>query len=201
MTKTQKLAKKRSNYGYIYYGPPGNTEMKWKVKLENGKVDVNVDGHVFHALRTSAGSTFGCHLANCIMSAENRRRFGHPVLIASVNKQTLIIITKFTPNNPNYDAVGVLYHHRHGQFVDLNDTKEAKKRLKEDPDYFEREFTFLAPRRHTSNPTGGHRATYAPVGEGSLRALAPRGALQRAVKAGIVAAPVARAMRGSGLAA
>jgi len=170
----------------VHYGPP-HKNLFWKVKCKNATKDVTIKGKQLHALNGKAGFTIGCHISNCAMDEENKKAFDpHRVLIASVSKSRLVIVTDIEGDS----AHGVLYEHDYGKFVDMNDNKKDNKYIQAHPDFFERDFRFKAPRRRTKDTRGTHEKKAGPA----RKAVVPLGALRRAVKAGLVSQPVAEAL-------
>jgi len=182
-----KLADKRQQRVKVYFGPDGNPNLFWNIKVKNATKDVNISGKMIHALNGASGLTVGCHLSNAVADAENRDAFGHDVKLVVVTKTRMVAVTRITGGLP---SEGILYHHKLGKFVDLNDTKKSKAFIKNNPDFFEREFAFLAPRKRPPEKKGGHGRA-APGTEKSRSAVIPNGAMRRAVKAGLIAKPVA----------
>lgn len=152
----------------------------------DAKRDVRINGTVRDVLRGIAGHTIGCLLSNC--GTSNKSAFPHPVLLVSVTPKNFIVVTKIRKNNW---ADMVLYHHSYGMYVDLNDRGVAKKIVKERPAWAEKEFLLRRPSRGNGRPGSSGQHT----GGGHKKPYAPKGALGRAVKAGLIAPGVARSLQ------
>jgi hypothetical protein len=173
----------------IYYGPPGNQDLFWTVKVQPATKAVTINGSLEHALAGMKGSTIGCHMSNCAMA--NERAFGHPVLLAVFTKKTCIIVTKIKDGVPSH---GIEYYHDYNNLVMLNDRDNFKKYIKAHPELANRTFTLRPPSKaKQSRPNIGSDN---PRGRGTItgekRAYAPRGALSRAVDAGLINTAVAK---------
>lgn len=181
--------KLRANKAKIYYGPPGDEDLFWSVKVRESSKGVRLNGSIADAMAGEPGLTIGCHLSNC--AQRNSKAFPHPALMASFTKTTALIVTKIKNGVP---VEAVRYYHPYGYLVDLNDTDKTKKYLKEHPELAEKSF-YLRPsisyKKKGSQPTG--RATGPRTG--AKRAYAPRGAVRRALKAGLLNEGVAGAIK------
>lgn len=182
---------KQRNNRRIYYGPEGReTSLWWTVKVSPAKSSVNINGEVLHALRATPGVTIGCGLSN--MAVDNAEAFPHPVYLASFTKSTALLVDRL--NKDGSPAHAVLYQHRYKHITDANDARTLKRMVKEDPTVMQREFTLSVPRQ--SNPSGKTAGQTPRDRKGSRgndgKTFMPRGALQRAVRAGRVGAHVAR---------
>jgi hypothetical protein len=176
----------------IYYGPPGSTEPYWNVKVKPATKSVRINGTLEHAIRGISGATVGCTLSNC--ADANKKAFGHEFIMAVFTKKTCIIITKMRNGEP---SEGIEYYHDYSDIVMLND-KGLKKHFKDNPHLVERTFTLRPPekvrvRPNSERPSGPRVAN--PTGE--KRSFAPRGAMERAVTAGLLGKGVARALSGA----
>jgi hypothetical protein len=169
----------------IYYGRDEEGEpLFWTVKVRDGKRKVNMNGSLADAMAGAAGTTIGCHLSVCCQrnAAEFEKQAGHACKMASFTSNTALIVTKIKNGQP---VEAVRYAHSYGQLVALNDTDPKKNYLKKTPDLVEREFTLKPPQKravpgaHNSKNVSAERA-------GSKRQMVPRGALKRAVDAGLV---------------
>jgi hypothetical protein len=82
----------------------------------------------------------------------------------------------------------VRYEHDYAHLVDLNDTDKEKTFIKEHPEEVEREFTLRAPppskRNKNKRKSGDHGKPTDPIPERSQKI--PRGALRRAITAGLI---------------
>jgi hypothetical protein len=83
----------------------------------------------------------------------------------------------------------VRYAHSYGHIIDKNDDKTLKKMVEEKPDIMERSFTLRVPKptrvgnTHNTIPTRSNKA--------SPRTITHRGALARAIKAGLLSTEAA----------
>ncbi len=168
----------------IHYGTP-EVPLWWMVKTTDAKHNVTINGTLMDALTGAPGQTIGCHLSNCVV--RNQDVFPHPVYWAAFNKRTAQVIDKITNGSPSH---AVRYQHTYGDLVDLNDTDRTRRTIQENPELVERKFTLLVP--HKSKTKGGSRKHGHDTGQHSPRV--PRGALARAIKAGLVSATLPRSM-------
>jgi hypothetical protein len=173
--------------------------MYWNVKVRDATKEVLVNGTLLDAMRGTPGTTIGCHLSNSACNRRNRAAWEEahaPPRIMSFSASRAIAIlewTKGTLRGRPYDAIGVEYAHNLGYYTDLNDKCPSKTYLAEHPEIADLEIRLRPPRRRTSEddkregrspPTG--RST------GERRSGAPKGALLRAQKAGLIPASVVR---------
>jgi hypothetical protein len=181
-------ASKRRKFKKIFYGPPGNTELFWKVKIKPATKPVRINGTLDHALSGLKGRTVGCHMSDCAMG--NKSAFGHPVLMAVFTRKTCTIITKLRDGKPDE---AIEYYHDYSDLVMLNDKDEFKKHIRANPHLANRTFILRPPEKIRPGRPGGVFPRAAAT-TGSKRSYAPRGALKRAVDAGFVDIGVAKAL-------
>jgi len=200
----------------IYYGPDENPcAFWWDVEWENAKKTVKINGTLEHAIEGIAGSSIGCRLSNCAIDVENQSAFPHPVHIAAFYKTTALIVDKLAKNGTPCHAV--VYEHEYGNFVDLNDVSNLE------PVYKDRSFVLRAPSQRKKVPVQKPQAANEFAVEIPFSALKPskaskadeitehsvevftpssspkhaaafKGAMGRAVKAGILGRPAAGQM-------
>ena len=179
---------KKSKTARIYYGPKGH-EMKlyWTVKVRDATSSVYVTGNILHALNSHAGVTIGCSLSNVAMAS--KRAFPHPVHLASLTKSTALIVDSKKRNGE--PATAVRYKHSYGKMIDLNDDSKIKDIIKNNPDLVERQFHLRPPKPRSEASLKGKNTNTGHCNAG--KASVPRGALARAVRAGLAnAAAVAQ---------
>ncbi len=149
----------------------------WRVKIEEGRHIVRINGAVEDAVKGKPGVTIGCHLSNC--AKRNARAFPHPCLMASFTKSRVIVVTRIKNGVPTH---GVRYVHEYSDLVELNDTDFEKEYVKKHPELVERQFTLYPPGpRKKRGESGNHDHD-----DGSKKSSTPRGALARAIDAGLV---------------
>jgi hypothetical protein len=117
----------------------------------------------------------------------NSACFPHDVYFASFTKSSAYIVDKLDKKGQPYSAVR--YGHRYGYLTDQNDAGTLKKMVQEDPLLMERPFTLRPPRKQSEGRPAGDRT--AMDKQRISRVFAPKGALARAVKAGIISKAVA----------
>src|SRR5512143_2216920 len=169
----------------IFYGPPGNEELYWTVKIKLATKPVRIEGTLEDAIAGFMGSTIGCHLSNCATAKANARAFDHPVLMAVFTRKTCIIITKVKNGVP---SEGVEYYHDHSNVVMLNDRDEFKTYIKAHPELANRTLSLRPPEKAKAQAIGRPSGPSKPTGE--KRAFAPRGAMLRARDAGFLSEAV-----------
>lgn len=195
MVKRRKKAKAKKT-ARIYYNEPGMEPLWWTVEVSDATRPVKAESTLADALKGVPGCTIGCHLSNTVK--RNSSRFPHPVILAAVTKNAMLVVDRFKKGEPCH---AWRYVHHMGKLVDLNDTDKTKRVIKAMPKLAERELTFHPPHKRYARPQseGVRPRGNLPgnvgnvVGPKSPRVV--KGALQRAVKAGLIAAPVARALR------
>lgn len=167
----------------VYYGPDDNEHsLYWDVEVRDATRTVRVNGELSHALRAHKGVTIGCAIS--ITAQENPDAFPHKVLLASVTKRTMIVIDKLQSRKKGPPIVtGVLYYHAYPELTEMNDDGTLKKLVQERPDLIARQLTFTPP-PDQSKSRGKH--TGLNPEKKPKRPYIPRGALGRAVRAGIV---------------
>jgi hypothetical protein len=180
MSKRKTTHGRRKHTARIYYGvnPSSGEALFWTVRVTDARQPVTLSGSVLDALKGQRGSVIGCHLSNCAM--RNANQFPHPCKFAAFTKATALVVTKIAGGKP---TEAIRYRHAYGRLVDVNDTKLTKAYVTKHPELAERQFTLRQPQ---------NGAAYVPhpqkhrEGDGSKSAKIPRGALARAVKAGLV---------------
>lgn len=179
--------KKKVNTRRVCYGEwKANGEpATWLVRVKPATSRVEFDSTIAQAMSGHAGRTVGCHLSICAQNHPDV--FPHNFLLASFTKSTAIIITKMVKRKSAkrfWDAEGVLYAHSHRYLVNLNDYDKGKEFLRKNPDVAERKIYLRPPRVDAT----GTIVEGKPVGKPGLRfaAHAPRGALARAITAGLI---------------
>lgn len=193
----------RKNRSRITLGIPGSkTALSWLVPTKRAKKPVAINGDISHALQGAAGVSVGCALSNCVLS--NKDAFPHPVIFAAVYKSKVFIVSKLDSNGHPKECIE--YDHRYGHITDANDARTLKKMVKEQPELMARPFTLRVPlnrtvekRKWADRPEEVKRKIKAnekangTSGTSKARgaAVAERGALRRAVRAGLVAPGVA----------
>lgn len=180
----------------IYYGPPGFERSKWwTVKVRDAKQDVTLNGRMEHVLKSRAGVDVGCTVSNMGADEKNSSAFPHPVHYVVVHKNSALVVDSLKKNGDPKTAV--LYAHSYGAIVDKNDDRSIKKFALEHPDIIERSFTLRVPRKsvapHGPNGTWANESKR-KHGTGP-RSYMPRGALRRAVKAGLIGNHIAEQMK------
>jgi len=164
----------------IYYGlnPETGERLYWTVKVRPADRVVDIDGTLLDAVRGERGTVIGCHLSNC--AKRNADAFPHPMKLAAFTRSTCLIVTKLSRGQP---SEAIKYSHSYGNLVELNDTKISKRYISKHPELCERQFRLRPPRR--MRPTGRmHTNTGATPHK--KRAFVLKGALRRAVDAGLV---------------
>jgi len=175
----------------IYFGPPGHERAAyWTVKISRARKPVLINGSVLHALKAHAGVTIGCALSLTATDPANKRNIPHPVFLASFTKSSALLVDRLKKDGTPMHAVW--YGHSYPWIVEQNDKGTLKELVKEDPSLMEREFALRPPRLHRPGVGGGGART----GKGTNRATATlhRGAMARAVSAGIIGKHVAEQM-------
>jgi len=172
--------RKRKRTARIYYGQNLDSKERlfWTVPFTEAKETVEIDGSVLDAIRGVRGTTIGCHLSNC--AKRNSKQFPHPFVMAAFTKSTAFIITKIKKGKPTH---AVKYDHSYGDLVELNDKEITKSFVATHPELTDRKFR-LRPCRPFRGEQRHHGNTGATNHE--KRAIVPRGALKRAVDAGLV---------------
>jgi hypothetical protein len=92
---------KKKHKARIYYGPPGNEKaLYWEVKVTNATKQAVINGSTAHALAGHRGMTIGCALSNA--AVDNAEAFPHDVFLAVVTKSTMLLVDKMGPNGPTH---------------------------------------------------------------------------------------------------
>lgn len=186
MNKRKKAHGRPKHTARIYYGanPASAEALYWPVRVKHATKGVQINGSVIDALKGARGTVIGCHLSQCAM--RNADHFPHPCKFAAFTRTTALIVTKIKGGKP---VEAVLYNHGYSRLVDLNDTDISKKYVHDHPELADRKFTLRPPQKtRKANPPRGtqeHRN-----GDGTKSAVVPKGALRRAVQAGLVSAGV-----------
>jgi hypothetical protein len=170
----------------IYYGPKGReTSLWWTVRVRDAKTNVEMNGSTYNALVGLSGQTIGCALSNVAFDEKNRRLFPHGCHLVYVVKSRVIVIDSLKKNGmPN---TGVRYNHSYRHITDANDAGTLKKMVRENPAVMERSFLLRAPKKRSKASLQKGASGHAPgTTRKSSRVFIPRGALARAVKAGLI---------------
>jgi hypothetical protein len=175
----------------IYNGPPGHEKTSyWTVKISDAKQAVVISASVMHALQAYPGVTVGCGLSMAAVDPVNASAFPHPAYLASFTKRTALIVDK--KDKAGQPCHAVRYEHYYGHITDKNDNRTLKRLVKEDPSIMDREFVLRPPHKRSGSGVGSGKTPPEKRGVGDHgKAFAPRGALLRAVKAGIIGEHVA----------
>ena len=169
----------------IYSGPPGHVgTISHLVKCRDAKTKVTINGSVEDVLKAHPGVTVGCALSNAAVA--NAQAFPHPVILAYFTRSTVLVVD--TLNKHGHPTTAVRYAHPYNRIVDLNDKRTLKTLVKENPTIIVRQFE-LRPPRVRVHGTGTHKP-FMNV-RTVARAFLPRGAMSRAIKAGLMSAPYA----------
>jgi hypothetical protein len=177
---TKRKAKPRKTRR-IYYGPDAKPLFKWwDVKVSDAKQKVTLPGNVRALFKGRPGNTLACGIAN--LGRAHRDAFPHPMFLLSVNQTTALAVDKLNKKKDPMHAV--LYRHNAGHIVDMNDRGAFKKLDKIDPKIVERP-VILSPPKHTTRPNRIGPAI-APDRPPHEKKHVMRGALARAIKAGLV---------------
>lgn len=178
----KKSKKRKSRYVKIYYKEPSKNcpkGMFWVAKMTDATKSVTINSTLEHAMSGARGVTIGCHLSNCGLA--NADAFPHPALLVSFTQSRADVITKFVTGK-KHNCEAVRYKHPYGQWVDLNDKDEHKEWIRANPDKAVRPFTLsptIPKKRQIKQNTGAKN-------EGSRRSFVPKGALRRAIAAGLI---------------
>jgi len=126
----------------------------------------------------------------------NADAFPHPCLLAAYSQSRTDIVSKLGPDGLPSECVR--YQHHYGEYVELNDIDKHKEFIRANPHLAERPFTLgaiLTKKRQIKQRVKGQKKM--PVATGGFRkSFIPKGALKRAVDAGIISRAVAKAMGG-----
>lgn len=177
---------KAKKYARIYYSEPGKKPLFWRVRIHDAKQPVKISSTLLDALKGVPGSTVGCHLSNC--AVRNSSAFPHPVLMASFTKTAALIVTTIKDGAPKE---AVRYRHSCAALVRLNDTDKAKIAIRKNPKLANRSITLSAPSRPESRAGEGR---VMGTKTGARQSIINTGALGRAVDAGLVSRPIAKAL-------
>jgi len=161
------------------------------VWLRNATSDVILKSEVDHFRNGRAGLTFSCGFSNMWRDPNNSSRIPHPVYrgikgIVDVIKTRAYVVV----GEHNGLFVVVAYAHNHGSLVDMNDERLTNIIIQNHPEQLEQEFIFRAitpvKRKITKSPVK-------KTNIGVRKPFSPRGALLRAVKAGLISSQEAEA--------
>jgi len=180
----------------VYLGEmkDGGTPPSYRVRVRYAKRDVRINGTINQAIKGRPGVTIGCHLS--YTTWENAEAFSHPILILpAFTKSRCVIITKWLKDDPKADALGIVYQHDYGDLVELNDKDFKKIYVKEHPEWVEREFVLHSLPEGSHKRKDGKRSVPHGVDDGSKRAYVPRGAMKRALDAGLIIPAIAELMK------
>lgn len=182
----------------VHFGPPGNLEHYWRVKVKDATKPLKINGSLMDAILGNAGTTIGCHLSNSGCNKANKMAWAGagfpPPKIMSFTATRAIAIFEFkkgTLNKQPFDAIGVEFAHDLGLYTDLNDKDPTKAYLKRHPEIANLKIRLRPPYRGKPRP---QKVKVRPrgVSTGDRRMGAPQGALLRAQKAGLIPPAVAR---------
>jgi hypothetical protein len=149
------------------------------VWLRNATSDVILKGEIDHFRNGMAGLTFSCGFSNMWKDPNNSSRIQHHVEFADVIKTRAYVVTG------EYEGIltVIAYAHNHGNLVDMNDERFTATIMQNHPERLEQEFLFRAiipaKRKITKPPIK-------KVNIGIRKPFNPRGALLRAMKAGLM---------------
>lgn len=148
--------------------------------MTDAKKTVKIDSTVADAMAGKPGVTIGCHLSKC--AQRNAVAFPHDFKLASFTKGSCLVIDKIKNGKPHS---AWRYCHRLGALVDLNDKDKNKSYVKTHPEMVERKVTLYAPYQYERSYRGQDRQARS-LSTGSKASLVPKGALARAVAAGLI---------------
>lgn len=182
MSKSKRRRPKKT--ARIHYGPESDpTSLYWTVIVRDATRAVKVNGNLADAMSGTPGTTIGCHLSRCVK--RNHLAFGHACYLAAFTQTTCLIVTRVKNGKPTH---AIRYAHSCGDLVNLNDKDPRKVYLKEHPEIAARSFTLRPPtqqkQRRGSPPQ--HMRTVNPEAKGTKSAAVPKGALKRAIDAGLI---------------
>jgi hypothetical protein len=164
----------------LFFYDKNGAEVKLTCWVQDAEKEVWMQGHALHVINGEPGLSFACALAKCSKDKENREKFPDGCRLASFLKSTAFIVThKKIQGLP----VAIRYHHSYGALVDLNDERVAQEKARKDPEFFERSYRLRVPLKAVHKP--GRHITKNHNGP-SHRAVLPRGALARAMRAGLI---------------
>jgi len=167
------MPKEKQTYLRIYPGVPVLAWVWFPTK------DVILKGEVYHFQNGMAGLTTSCALSNMWTDPKNSTRFQHPAKIGTaVLKSRAYVLTGEKQNLPRY----AVYAHNHGNLVDMNDDKLITRIIQNHPEDLEREFEFRA----VSDIKRKIKPSVRKTNVGLRKPFYPRGAIARAVKAGLM---------------
>lgn len=174
----------------VYIGPPGNERMVWiDVRCRKATEGTTINGALVHCLKARAGVDVGCAISLMGADPANADAFPAKPLMVAVHKTVCVVITKMRGANR---ADGFIYSHRLGSIVDANDEKTLKKAARENPEMMERPFQLLPYQTTTPHKRRGTSGVDSNKNPKPPQTYVPRGALRRAVKAGIISREVAK---------
>lgn len=192
---TTKQTKPTKRPRRIYYGPPGaETSMWWTVRVSPAKEDVTLEGSIDDLLSSTSHTTIGCAIS--LMGKREKSKFPHPVVIVAVTKSTMLVVDKKNASGqPNH---AVEYYHDYSYLVGLNDLDDAERAKaikvlsKDHPELLEQKFKFRAPGKKKWNSIGGANNPSPKPPTGRNTAVVHRGALERAVRSGLIGKAAAK---------
>jgi len=190
MSKTKKHGRPRKTVRF-YYGlsPQDGKPLYWKCKVREATKPVTINGKLIDALSGDRGQVIGCHLSNC--TQRNASSFPHPCLLASFTKTRALILTKLSGGR---GTECVRYAHSYGKHVDLNDVNSTKEYVLQNPNLAARPFTLLPPPTQKKAWVAGTHQPPHREGNGANSVLVARGAIARAVNAGILPRQILRTL-------
>lgn len=190
-----KSKRRKQRYVKIYYKEPSESLPKgryWLAKIVDATKSVTINGTFEDAMQGEPGVTIGCHLSIC--AKRNKHNFSHPVLFAAFTQSRCDIVSEFverTAKRP-YDCIAYRYKHPYGQWVKLNDEDEQKEWIKKNPEKANRPFTLGAIRPKVRQIIENTEPAEDSGTSGFRQSFVPRGALRRAIAAGLVSKTVGK---------
>lgn len=186
----------------IRISDPGQPPLFLRVLIRNAKRPITMRSTFAEALAGKPGENLACRFALC--AEHNRVLFPHDFVMASFTKSTAIIVDEIKKGRCGkyeYDATGVRYAHRLSTYVDLNDEDKDKEIIKNYPELMEMKVGLYVPQMRASQAeafkkylaNGGTRLRERSTNPKSPKVM--RGALARAVKAGLISPPVAQILK------
>jgi len=160
--------------GYVTIAP-GVTKQAWIIRATK---PVILKGEIDHFRNGIAGLTFSCAFSKMWEDPKNSTRIPHPV------RSSVIIKTQAFINTGEFKGtlVYVKYSHNYGTLVDMNDEKLVEMMIKNHPEELEQEFEFHVPPKVKRSFTPSVKK----ASTGKRRPFFPKGAIERARKAGLI---------------
>jgi hypothetical protein len=194
----------------IFHGPDNDpTAFWWDVKWSPAKKGVVINGSLEHAMEGMAGHSIGCRLSNAAIDDKNKTAFPHPVFIAAFYKRIALIVDQLSKNGTPIHAIA--YEHDYSAFVDLNDASDLETVYKDKRFYLRPPHNRTVGGKKPNKKEGNNDLTASPLftnlvggtrsdqeeyateenevfhpSPAQKKGAAFRGAMGRAVKAGIL---------------